>query len=203
MKPSPWRGPLLGLALCCLPFAAGAQEAGCSAGSSGESLLQCDLVRADLIRARAETFYGKSEAALVEITDTASPSGSAYVYSVQAEGETLQLSARSVPDGPGPLCKLDTALPEETATQFRTLLEGAADETLPGYGAREEVTLNPDGSRHVRMVFDSHDIITRADTPDGLRQFSRHAGSDDPVTRLNNLVIGFANLSPAWNCKTS
>jgi hypothetical protein len=203
MTPSPWRGPLLGLALCLSPLLASAQEVGCTDNYSADGLLQCDLVRADLIRARADTYYGEHETALVEITDTASPSGSAYVYSVLDHNETLQLEARSVPDGPGPLCKLETTLPEDTAAQFRSLLEEAADGSLPGYGPREEVSINPDGSRHVRIVFDSHDIITRATTPDGPRQFSRHAGSDDPVSRLNNLVIGFANLSPAWNCKTS
>ncbi len=203
MIPSPWRGLVLGLAICLMPLAAGAQENGCPNDYTADGLLQCDLVRADLIRARAVAFYGERGPSLVEITDTASPSGSAYIYDVQASGDMLQLSARSVPDGRGPRCQLETTLPEDIADQLLTLLGDSADEALPGYGPREEVTLNPDGSRHVRMVFDSHDIITRADTPDGPRQFSRHAGSDDPVTRLNNLVIGFANLSPAWNCKTS
>ncbi len=203
MTPSPWRGPLLGLATCLLPLAAAAQESGCTDTYTAEGLLRCDLVRADLIRARAETYYGAPQASLVEITDTASPSGSAYIYDVLAEGEVLHLKAGSVPDGRGPRCRLETTLPEEVATRFRIMLEETANEALPGYGPREEVSLNPDGSRHVRIVFDSHDIVTRADTPDGPRQFSRHAGSDDPVSRLNNLVIGFANLSPAWNCKTS
>ncbi|MEQ9504934.1 MAG: hypothetical protein RLO80_01600 [Hyphomonas sp.] len=203
MKPSPWRGPVLGLALCLMPLAAGAQGVDCAAGAGPDALLQCDLQRAELIRARAETYYGEPQTSLVEITDTASPSGSAYVYDVLTDGDALHLKAGSVPDGRGPRCRLETTLPMDTAAELRALLEQTADEALPGYGPREEVTLNPDGSRHVRMVFDSHDIITRADTPDGLRQFSRHAGSDDPVNRLNNLVIGFANLSSAWNCKTS
>jgi len=55
----------------------------------------------------------------------------------------------------------------------------------------------------VRLVLDSHDIITRADSENGTRNYSRHSGSDDPVSRLNNLVIGIANVSPGWVCNTS
>ncbi|MFN3912238.1 hypothetical protein [Hyphomonas sp.] len=213
MKPSLWRAVLVSLAACVLPIAAHAQLDGCNAALSAAAYpgaaepdtakLTCDLQRARLIRDQATRYYGGEPDSLVEIIDTASPSGAAYVYDVVDQNGTLSLDARSVPDGKGMRCRLRVTLPDDTARSLNTLLATAADPQLPDYGPREVITVNPDGSRNVRLVIDSHDVITRADTPAGVRQFSRHAGSDDPVSRLNNLVIGFANVSPAWDCKAS
>ena len=164
--------------------------------------MRCDIERAATIRERAQKYYGASFDSLVEIIDTASPSGAAYVYDVTAEGGALTLDARSVPESKGPRCRLKSTLPEDQAEIVSRLLIEVAASTVPDYGPREDVPLNPDGSRSVRLALVSHDIITRTQTPGGVRHFSRHAGSDDPVTRLNNLVIGFANVSPGWACRT-
>lgn len=213
MKPFFWRGMLAGLGLSAVPFTAAAQDAGCNralsnaayaadAGSDAAKM-RCDLERASLIRDRAASLYGASAPSLVEIIDTASPSGAAYVYEVLAEGPKLRLEARSVPEGRGARCRLQSTLPDDTANALGILLAQSASPDVPDYGAREEVTRNPDGSRTVRIIIDSHDIITRADTENGARSFSRHAGSDDPVSRLNALVIGVANVSPGWVCNAS
>jgi len=213
MMPSLWRALLVGLAVCVLPLAAMAQSDGCSgdlmnaaySASAGPEAarMSCDIDRAAKIRDRARQFYGVRFESLVEIIDTASPSGAAYVYNVLTEGTHLRLDARSVPDGRGPRCRLQAPIPDDTANALSLLLSKASDMSVPEYGPREEVTINPDGSRSVRLVIDSHDIITRAETPAGVRNFSRHAGSDDLVNQLNNLVIGVANVSPDWDCSAS
>ena len=100
-------------------------------------------------------------------------------------------------------CRLEAPLADDTASALTALLTAAADPALPDYGPRETFTQNPDGSRTLRLLIDGHDIITRAETASGTRNFSRHAGSDDPVNRLNNLVIGIANVSSGWVCKSS
>jgi len=213
MNPFSWRALLAGLGVCAAPFAAAAQGAGCDSAlpnapyaadaGSDAAKMRCDLERASLIRNRAVSLYGARAPSLIEIIDTASPSGAAYVYDVLADGPKLRLEARSVPDGRRPRCRLQSTLPDDTANALGILLTQSASPDVPDYGAREEVKLNPDGSRTVRLVIDSHDIITRADTENGARNFSRHAGSDDPVSRLNNLVIGIANVSPGWVCNAS
>ncbi len=213
MIPSLWRSALAGLAAFAVPVLAWAQASGCPAQLSNAAYdatltpeaaqMRCDIERATTIRGRAQKLYGAAFDSLIEIIDTASPSGAAYVYDVSAENGALTLDARSVPEGKGPRCRLKATLPQDTAeTVSRLLIEASAD-TVPDYGPREDVTLNPDGSRSVRLVINSHDIITRAQTTGGVRNFSRHAGSDDPVNRLNNLVIGIANVSPSWACSTS
>ena len=213
MKTSLWRTVVVSLAACSATFAAHAQADGCKAALSTAAYsgpvdpdtakLNCDLQRASLIRDQATRYYGSEADSLVQIIDTASPSGAAYVYDVLDQNGKLSLDARSVPDCKGMRCRLRATLPDDTANSLNILLATAADPGLPDYGPREEVTVNPDGSRNVRLVIDSHDVITRAETTGGVRQFSRHAGSDDPVNRLNNLVIGFANVSPAWDCNAS
>lgn len=211
MITSLWRAGLAGLAVIALPFAAGAETQGCSASLSNaglsaspdEAQMNCDLERATKIRERARRLYGIQFEPQVEIIDTAAPSGAAYIYNVLNEGTHLRLDARSVPDGRGPRCRLQAAISDDTANAIARLLVTAADAAVPDYGAREDVKINADGSRSVRLVIDSHDIITRARTPSGERSFSRHAGSDDPVTQLNNLVIGVANVSPDWVCSAS
>ncbi|MBK8198370.1 MAG: hypothetical protein IPK75_08360 [Acidobacteria bacterium] len=211
MKPSLWRAGLAALAACFLPMVAAAQADNCASDllnaaflsdtSPDTAKLNCDLDRAAKIRDRARLFYGPRSDAIIEITDTASPSGAAYLYDVMTDGAGVRLDARSVPDGKGPHCRLQTKLPDDTANAMTILLGQVSDASVPSYGPREEVTVNADGSRTVRLVIESHDIITRTQTENGVRQFSRHAGSDDPVTRLNNLVIGVANVSPNWVCK--
>jgi hypothetical protein len=213
MKPFSWRAVPVSLAVCAAPFAAAAQGAGCNPALSNGAYaadagpdtakMRCDLERASVIRDRAVSLYGARANSLIEIIDTASPSGAAYVYYVLAEEPKLRLEARSVPEGRGPRCRLLATLPDDTANALSLLLTQSAASDVPDYGPREDVTLNPDGSRNVRLVIDSHDIITRADTENGPRNFSRHARSDDPVSRLNNLVIGIANVSPGWVCNTS
>jgi len=213
MTPSLWRVALIGLAVCAAAFAAEAQSDDCSAALSNAAYsadlspeaarLRCDIDRAARIRERANGIYGAAAPALIQIVDTASPSGAAYVYDVQADGKRLRLDARSVPDGRGPRCRLSVNIPDDTANAMSILLTQAADPSVPDYGPREEVTVNPDGSRNVRLVINSHDIITRADTETGARNFSRHARSDDPVSRLNNLVIGVANVSSGWICNAA
>lgn len=211
MITSLWRAGLAGLAVAASPLAAGAETQGCKANLSNASLpaspdaaqMSCDLERAGKIRDRARKIYGMQFDALIEIIDTASPSGAAYLYNVLSDGTQLSLDARSVPEGRGPRCRLKTPIADETANAIAGLLVKAADATVPDYGAREDVKINADGSRSVRLVIDSHDIVTRAQTPSGERNFSRHAGSDDPVSQLNNLVIGVANVSPDWVCSAS
>ncbi|MFN4225105.1 MAG: hypothetical protein ACK4HR_02225 [Hyphomonas sp.] len=213
MTPCLSRGALAGLALLALPLMAAAQTANCetallnaaySPGTSpDEARLKCDLDRAANIREKAAKIYGVRLSSAIEIIDTASPSGAAYVYDILTDGPKLTLDARSVPEGKGPRCRLQTPLPDDKANELTILLTKAGDPSVPGYGPREDVKINPDGSRSVRLVIDSHDIITRAETPAGFRSFSRHSGSDDPVSRLNNLVIGIANVSPGWVCNAS
>jgi hypothetical protein len=213
MKPSLWRAALVGLAACALPLAAKAELGSCSpelmnmSYTPGEdpnaARLRCDLDRAANIRDRAVQIYGVSFDSLIEIIDTAAPSGAAYVYDVLTDGAKLRLEARSVPDGRGPRCRMQVILPDDTASAVTRLIGAAGDPSLPGYGPREQVTTNPDGSRSVRLVIDSHDIVTRAETAAGTRTFSRHSGSDDPVSALNQLVIGVANVSPGWVCNAS
>ena len=211
MKPFSLKCAVLAAALlCALPGAALAQSSDCASlppGAIGSALnpnaaeMRCDLEGASTIRSRAVALYGARPASLIEIIDTASPSGAAYVYDVTADGAKLRLEARSVPESRGPRCTLQATISNDTAETVSKLLVTAGDPLVPDYGAREQVTLNPDGSRTVRLIFDSHDIITRADTANGTRSFSRHAGSDDPVSQLNALIIGIANVSPGWSCK--
>lgn len=211
MITSLWRAGLAGLAIAASPLAAGAETQGCKASLSDAALsaspdaaqMSCDLERAGKIRDRARKIYDVQFDALIEIIDTASPSGAAYIYNVLNDGTKLSLDARSVPDGRGPRCRLKAPLTDDTANALAALLLKAADSAVPDYGAREDVKINADGSRSVRLVIESHDIITRAQTPSGERNFSRHAGSDDPVSQLNNLVIGVANVSPDWVCSAS
>jgi len=200
------------LTLAALPFAAAAQPASCSperlAGVNAETArLRCDIDRATDITNQAERLHGPAPVTRVEIVDTQSPSGAAYLYMVFEQDNRTYLDARSVPMGPrngiAPACSLRTALPDDVDNRISLALSTVASRDLPAYGPREEVTLNPDGSRNVRLIVDSHDIITRIAAPDGPRYYSRHAGSADEITGLNNLVIGVANLSSGWICSAS
>ncbi len=187
----------------CLP-----ERLASPATDSADTLrLRCDIDRAGEIARKAELLHGALPEARIEIVDTYSPSGSAYVYSVYEEHGWKFLEARSVPwaggNGRPAACRMGTTLPGDVVSELTELL-GSIDADAPAaYGPREESTLNPDGSRTVRLILDSHDVITRLDLPGGEKHFSRHARSEDEINRLNNLVIGVANLSSAWSCDAS
>ena len=203
------------LLLAAQPALAFAEPASCQPESlaaadpedAEASRLRCDLDRANEISRKSEDLHGALPASGIEIVDTYSPSGSAYVYSVYEEQGWKFLEARSVPspsaNGRATVCRLGTTLPGEVVREMTGLIGNIEAAAPPAYGSREEVTLNPDGSRSVRLIFDSHDVITRIDLPSGEKHFSRHAGSADDITRLNNLVIGVANVSSAWSCDAS
>lgn len=213
MMTSLWRALMACLAAFTLAYSASAQAGGCNVDfvnaaysanvDPDTARMNCDIERATTIRERARQLYATQFDPLVEIIDTASPSGAAYIYNVINEGTHLRLEARSVPDGRGPRCRLQAPIADDTANALTILLSRAFEADVPDYGPREEVTINPDGSRSVKLVIDSHDIITRAETPAGVRNFSRHAGSDDLVNQINSLVIGVANVSPDWVCGIS
>lgn len=169
--------------------------------------LRCDLDRAAGISERSERLHGPAPEASIKIVDTFSPSGAAYVYFVHKEHGWNFLEARSVPgansSSAAPACRLGTTLPGDVVEAMNGLLARLEQNPGPAYGPREEITVNPDGSRSVRIIFDSHDVVTRIDLPGGPKHFSRHARSGDDVTRLNELVIGVANVSSAWSCDAS
>ncbi len=173
------------------------------AGQGDEGRMQCDIMRALMILQRAERLHGDIPVTDLIVVDTTSPSGTAYAYAIEPQGNALVLDARSVPPSNGggaPACTLRSILPLPLAQELNERLERIQATDLPVYGPREEVVINPDGSRSMRLVFDSHDVITRV--PDGAsnRYFSRHAGSGDEVDGLNALIIGYANQSGNWTC---
>lgn len=192
------------LALMALPLAAAAQAAPCAPLTNDAERLACDAGRADVIVSRGEQLFGAAPADWLRIVDTVSPSGASYVYSVNEDGPYLLMEARSVPrrdaGGKAPACQLRTTLPLDVATKVKEA--AAAIEAAPPafYGPREAVTVNPDGSRSIRLIVDSHDIITRLGTGEGALTFSRLAATQDNITELNNLVIGVANFSGDWTC---
>ena len=203
------RAICLVLTVCALPVTAAAEPASCKAQITDDAgRMRCDIDRAAEIRNEASRLHGPVQGdPKVESVDTTSPSGAAYVYTLFDNGPRTRLEARSVPGeakrGIFPACSLSTSLADDTANSVAAALTRISEKTLPAYGAREEVTINPDGSRSVRLIIDSHDIITTIRAGDRLSQFSRHAGSEDDITRLNNLVIGVANISSGWSCSVS
>ena len=200
------RPSLLALMLAALPLGAGAQAAPCAPQTNDAERLACDAGRADVIVSRGEKLFGPAPEDWLRIVDTVSPSGASYVYSVSEDGPYLLLEARSVPrrdaGGNAPACQLRTTLPLDVATKVKEA--AAAIEAAPPvfYGPREAVTVNPDGSRRIRLILDSHDIITRLGTGEDALTFSRLAATEDNITELNNLVIGVANFSGDWTCGT-
>lgn len=192
--------------LAALPLAAVAQPAACPPLVSDQARLDCDVIRANSISANGERLFGPAAGDWLTIVDTAAPSGSSYVYYVTEEAPYLMLEARAVPragnESSAPACRLRTTLPLDTAEAVKAAAGHLAANPPAGYGSREEVTLNPDGSRSIRLVVDSHDIVTRIHTGDTDFSFSRLASATDEVTRLNNLVIGIANFSSDWNCES-
>ena len=187
----------------CKPKVAGVALA--LADEADEAQLQCDVDRAAILADRAEAIFGPANEPLVRIVDTASPSGAAYVYDVSDVRGTMILDARSVPAGADdrryvPVCQLRTLLPESVASQVSIALLETASPDVPGYAERMEVIVNPDGSRRSVLMLDTHDIITTVQTANGTRNFSRHARQSDTVAKLNELIIGVANVSDGWDC---
>ena len=191
----------------CRPKVAGTALA--LADEAEAAQLQCDIDRAALLSARSEMLFNVSIDSDVRIVDTASPSGAAYVYDIIDKNGQLSLDARSVPTeqqarGRTPVCRLRTQVDAAASQQIRDAAASIVAEKLPHYGKREQVEMNPDGSRRVTLLLDTHDIITTVAAPDGPQSFSRHALSTDAVTALNTLIIGIANKSSDWVCnKTS
>ena len=65
------------------------------------------------------------------------------------------------------------------------------------------MVVNADGSRSYELLLASHDIITSIETTNGLKQFSRHSEATDIIAELNRSVIGVANFSDGWVCKSN
>jgi hypothetical protein len=177
------------------------------AGSAEEQAarLACDTDRAERLAVRAEVAFGPAAAFLVRVVETAAPSGAAYVYDVFETGDAVELHVRSVPGEQGgarppPLCQLRVTLAPEAAQSFAALHKAASGSDAAAYGAREETTLNADGSRTVKLIVDGHDIVSTLMRPDGPRVYSRIAGSGDPVADLNAHIIDIANRSAGWSC---
>ena len=189
----------------CEPRIAGVALA--TASDAGEAQLACDVDRAAIYEGRANTIFGSAINLLVSVVDLAvSPSGAVYVYAVSEVQGAMILDARSVPadmDQPGsvPVCHLHTLIPDEAAAEISLGLLKAASPDLPGYAERMEVVVNPDGSHRSVLMLDSHDVVSRVQTASGERDFSRHIRQTDDVAKLNELIIGVANVSSGWDCK--
>ena len=170
--------------------------------------LQCDIDRAAVLSNRSEAMFGSNPEPLIHIVDTASPSGAAYIYDITDTGGTLFLDARSVPSDTDredriPICHLQTQLPSPVANNVAISLLSAAEADVPAYGARERMVINADGSRSYELLLNTHDIVTRIETVDGVRHFSRHADATDAIAKLNKSIIGVANFSDGWVCNTN
>lgn len=189
----------------CQPKVAGVALA--LADEADQAQLQCDVDRAAILASRAQTIFGPSADPLVRIVDTASPSGAAYVYDVTEVPDAMILDARSVPaDMSDPrsvmICHLRTLVPDAVARQVSIALLETASPDVPGYAERMEAITNPDGSRSSVLLLDSHDVVTTIQTASGERHFSRHIRQTDKVAKLNELIIGVANVSDGWTCNT-
>lgn len=191
----------------CKPRIAGVALA--LADDADAAQLQCDVDRAAILADRSDALFGTIADPLVRIVDTMSPSGAAYVYTVSENDGAMILDARSVPadmDNPSnvPVCHLQTALADEVSGKVSIALQETASPDVPGYAERMEVVVNPDGSRKSVLMLDSHDVITMVQTANGERNFSRHIRqTEDKVGKLNELIIGVANVSDGWDCNQS
>lgn len=188
----------------CKPRIAGVALA--VADEADEAQLKCDVDRAAIYANRADAIFGPVVDPLVQVVDTAiSLSGAVYVYAVSDVQGTMILNARSVPadmdqSGNVPVCQLKTLLPDDAAAQVSIGLLQAASPDVPGYAERMEVVINPDGSHRSVLLLDSHDVVSRVQTANGPRDFSRHIRQTDDVAKLNELIIGVANVSDGWDC---
>ncbi|HAO37262.1 MULTISPECIES: hypothetical protein [unclassified Hyphomonas] len=190
----------------CRPKVAGSALA--LADDADQAQLQCDIDRAALIADRADATFDSSNDPILRIVDTAAPSGAAYVYDIVDADGTMMLDARTVPVDSDtnthiPLCRLQTQLPAPVASKVALSLLTTSDAGLPAYGAREKMVVNADGSRSYELLLASHDIITSIETTNGLKQFSRHSEATDIIAELNRSVIGVANFSDGWVCKSN
>lgn len=171
--------------------------------------LQCDVDRAAILASRSDALFGTIADPLVRIVDTISPSGAAYVYTITEDQGAMTLDARSVPadmdnDRNVPICHLNAALADDVSGKVSAALVEAASPDVPGYAERKEMVANPDGSRKWALILDPHDVITMVRTADGVRNFSRHIRqTEDTVGKLNQLIIGVANVSDGWDCNQS
>ncbi len=188
----------------CEPRVAGVALS--TASDAGTAQLACHVDRAAIYEGRANTIFGPAVNPLVSVVDLAvSPSGAVYVYAVSDVQGAMILDARSVPadmDQPGnvPVCHLHTLMPDEAAAEVSLGLLKAASPDLPGYAERMEVVVNPDGSHRSVLLLESHDVVSRVQTANGERDFSRHIRQTDDVAKLNELIIGVANVSDGWEC---
>ncbi|MFT5774381.1 hypothetical protein [Hyphomonas sp.] len=190
----------------CRPKVAG--TAPTLSGEAEKAQLQCDIDRANHLVARSARLQPTTLHPAIRIVDTASPSGAAYIYDVIGTGPSYWLEARSVPSEGNersrvPVCKLSTALPDDVAKPLVGMLATIGSIALPEYGRREEVTINPDGSRRVVLLLDTHDIVTTIETPGKVRHFSRHAKASDDIARINQMIISVANISAGWTCNAN
>lgn len=192
------------LMLAALPFMAAAQAGFCASAANDQAKLDCDINRAEAIASAGTRLFGAPPGNWLRIVDTESASGLAYIYYVTEEAPYQLLEARSVPlegaDGNAPACRLRTALPLDVNQKLKQAAAQINAAPPAAIGPREAVTLNPDGSRSIRLILDSHDIITRLRAGDDVWHFSRLAAVEDAITELNNLVIGVANFSGDWSC---
>ena len=191
----------------CKPKVAGGALA--LAGDADAAQLQCDVDRAAILADRSDALFGAVADPLVRIVDTTSPSGAAYVYYVTEDDGAMRLDARSVPADMDdsrtvPVCHLGTVLGDDVSNKVSIALVDSASPDVPGYAERMEVIVNPDGSRKSVLMLDSHDVVTMARTASGARNFSRHIRqTEDIVGKLNELIIGVANVSDGWDCNAS
>ncbi|MEZ6010569.1 MAG: hypothetical protein R3C08_01700 [Hyphomonas sp.] len=210
--------PILAACFAAPALAQGEEPASCKPKVAGVALaladeadtaqLQCDVDRAAILETRSDVLFGPVTNPLVRIVDTAAPSGAAYVYALMDVQGAMILDARSVPadltvPGRVPVCHLRTLVPEAVSRQVSIALLETASPDVPGYAERMEVVTNPDGSRRSVLLLDSHDVITRIQTASGERNFSRHIRQTDKVAKLNELIIGVANVSDGWECNAS
>lgn len=188
----------------CKPRIAGVALA--AAEDAGKAQLACDTDRAAIFEGRADAIFGAAANPLVTVVDLAvSLSGAVYVYAVSDVQGAMILDARSVPAdmeqaASVPVCHLRTLMPDDAASQVSIGLLKAASPDLPGYAERMEVVVNPDGSHRSVLLLDSHDVVSRVQTANGERDFSRHIRQTDDVANLNELIIGVANVSDGWEC---
>ena len=189
----------------CKPRVAGVALA--LADEADAAQLQCDVDRAAILAKRADAVFGPFlTTPLLRIVDTTSGSGAAYVYGVIDVQGAMLLDVRTVPADMSeaasrvPVCHLRTMMPDAVARQVSIALLETASPDIPGYAERMEVVINPDGSRRSVLLLDSHDVITTVQTASGERNFSRNIRQTDKVAKLNELIIGVANVSDGWDC---
>lgn len=199
--------------LACGTMAAQEEPESCKPKVDGSALaladdmdqaqLQCDLDTAAQIAIESERLFDTFFQPAIRIVDTETPSGAAYVYDIVDTQGRLTLDVRRVPikqKASVGSCRLRTTLDDMTGQNIAAQT-GKIMAALPAaYGKREEVIINADGSRQVKLLLNTQDIITTIETDSGDFSYSRHSGSSGPVHDLNQLIIGIANASNGWQC---